>query len=219
MKKNMKYLLVSAAILSVLFVFAPASNAALILSGGSGTVSLPIAGNDFNADMQALGYSLMTTGAQLSVDQDGAVTFRYIAAESGFTDSFNTPSGTMTEANDPFNFAGYNSLTANVTAGDILNFNFTSAGSGALSPVDNYLDANLQGMGIFTIGSGPSHDQIILGYDDQWKWGPDDDNHDDMMVRVDFIPVNPVPVPAALWLFGSGLIGLIGIARQKKQND
>lgn len=28
--------------------------------------------------------------------------------------------------------------------------------------------------------------------------------------------VSPIPVPAAAWLFGSGLIGLIGIARRKK---
>ncbi len=28
--------------------------------------------------------------------------------------------------------------------------------------------------------------------------------------------VNAVPVPAAAWLFGSGLIGLVGIARRKK---
>jgi hypothetical protein len=27
---------------------------------------------------------------------------------------------------------------------------------------------------------------------------------------------SPVPVPAALWLFGSGLLGLIGVARRKK---
>ena len=27
---------------------------------------------------------------------------------------------------------------------------------------------------------------------------------------------NPVPIPAATWLFGSGLIGLIGVARRKK---
>ena len=28
--------------------------------------------------------------------------------------------------------------------------------------------------------------------------------------------VNAVPVPAALWLFGSGFLGLAGIARHKK---
>ena len=28
--------------------------------------------------------------------------------------------------------------------------------------------------------------------------------------------LNPVPVPAAVWLFGSGLIGLIGLARKKE---
>ena len=27
--------------------------------------------------------------------------------------------------------------------------------------------------------------------------------------------LNPVPVPAAVWLFGSGLIGLVGVARRK----
>jgi hypothetical protein len=29
--------------------------------------------------------------------------------------------------------------------------------------------------------------------------------------------ISPVPVPAAVWLFGSGLIGLIGVAHRKKQ--
>ncbi|MGB5426834.1 MAG: VPLPA-CTERM sorting domain-containing protein, partial [Gammaproteobacteria bacterium] len=27
---------------------------------------------------------------------------------------------------------------------------------------------------------------------------------------------SPVPVPAAVWLFGSGLLGLVGMARHKK---
>jgi len=31
-----------------------------------------------------------------------------------------------------------------------------------------------------------------------------------------FAEVSPIPVPAAVWLFGSGLIGLIGVARRKK---
>jgi len=30
------------------------------------------------------------------------------------------------------------------------------------------------------------------------------------------IPLTPVPVPAAFWLFGSGLLGLVGMARRKK---
>ncbi|MCW9025356.1 MAG: VPLPA-CTERM sorting domain-containing protein [Gammaproteobacteria bacterium] len=30
------------------------------------------------------------------------------------------------------------------------------------------------------------------------------------------IKVSPVPVPAAVWLFMSGLIGMVGIARRKK---
>ena len=30
------------------------------------------------------------------------------------------------------------------------------------------------------------------------------------------VDVQPIPVPAAVWLFGSGLIGLVGLARRKK---
>jgi hypothetical protein len=30
------------------------------------------------------------------------------------------------------------------------------------------------------------------------------------------IEISQVPVPAAIWLFGSGLLGLVGIARRKK---
>ena len=33
---------------------------------------------------------------------------------------------------------------------------------------------------------------------------------------IDNLNFSPVPIPAAVWLFGSGLIGLIGIARRKK---
>ena len=34
----------------------------------------------------------------------------------------------------------------------------------------------------------------------------------------DLIPPSEIPVPAAAWLFGSGLIGLVGIARRRKSS-
>ncbi len=45
---------------------------------------------------------------------------------------------------------------------------------------------------------------ITYMYDSQRAWITVDDG------------ISAVPVPAAIWLFGSGLIGLIGVARRKK---
>ena len=103
----------------------------------------------------------------------------------------------------------------------------SDGGSGALTPVDNLTGTNLQGLGLFINGDpyGPGYGDpyapgygdpyvftsVILGYDDQSIY--DDDNHDDMMVLVEF---TPIPVPPALLLFGSGILGMIGFARRKK---
>jgi len=38
----------------------------------------------------------------------------------------------------------------------------------------------------------------------------------DIYFDITTAPVTTVPVPAAVWLFGSGLLGMIGIARRKK---
>ena len=57
--------------------------------------------------------------------------------------------------------------------------------------------------------------ELVLTYNDNYL-GFVDSDFDDMMVRAQFIPT-AVPLPAAVWLFGSGLIGLIGMARRRKQ--
>ena len=41
-------------------------------------------------------------------------------------------------------------------------------------------------------------------------------NFDITSITVDSITTSPVPVPAAVWLFGSGLLGLVGVARRRK---
>jgi len=42
-------------------------------------------------------------------------------------------------------------------------------------------------------------------------------NFDIRTMTLTDVEVSAVPVPAAVWLFGSGLLGLVGIARRKKQ--
>ena len=190
------------------------ANAAFVFSGGS-TQGLPISGNDFNTELQGLGFSEMTTGTQLSVDQDGFVDYYYIAAEAAFTNTLHNTNGFITEGDDPFNFNGYAMITVAVSAGDVLNFSFTSDSAAALTPVDNLAGINLEGLGIMTASSRSSSlMQLVLAYNDNPP-GKGDADFDDMLVRADFRAVAEVPVPAAVWLFGSGLLGLIGAARRK----
>lgn len=189
------------------------ANAAFVFSGGS-VQPLPIAKNDFNSDLQGAGFNQMTTGAQLKVDMDGSVTFYYIAAESGFTNSFNSGSSSITENNDNFNWDGWDSFTINVAAGDVLDFSFSSATASALTPVDNGAGTNLEGLGIMT---GDNMSELVLAYNDNPRTSGTgmDADYDDMLVRAEFSGSSAVPVPAAVWLFGSGLAGLIGFARRK----
>lgn len=196
------------------------SQAAFVIQGGS-TQSLPTADNKFNTELTGLGFNQMTSGAQLRVTQDGFVDLYFVGAESGFNNSFTAQSGALsgnnkgflTESNEAFNFSGYAGFTVAVSANDILDFSFTSSGVTALKPVDNFSGNNLQGLGIYfsSIQSGALQ-QVLLGYDDQTI--NDDDDFEDMLIRADFRPTSVVPLPAAIWLFGSGLVGLIGFSKR-----
>lgn len=203
---------------AVTLIASLSANAAFVITGGS-IQGLPVADNDFNSNLIGKGYNQMTTGAQLSVDMDGSVTFYYIAAESAYTNSFNSgSSNTITEDNDSFVWDGWDSFSIDVAAGDILDFSFTSADAGALTPVDNARGSNLEGLGII---AGESMSELVLAYNDNYL-GFVDSDFDDMLVRAEFSPIRipgipGVPVPAAVWLFCSGLLGLTGMACRRKQ--
>ena len=194
----------------VTLVASLSAHAAFVISGGAAS-GWPVSGNDFTSDLNGLGYNQMSTGGQLSVDMDGTVTFYYIAAESGYTNSF-TGSFSMTEGDDSFNWGGWDSFSVAVSSGEILDFSFTSTSANALTPVDNAGGSNLEGLGIM---SSAATSDLVLAYNDNYS-GFMDSDFDDMMVRAKFTGT-VVPVPAAAWLFGSGLLGLVGLARRRKQ--
>ncbi len=196
------------------------AQAAFVITGGS-TQDLPITDNKFNNQLTGLGFGKMTSGGQLSVSQDGFIDFYYIGAESAFENTFTAQGnglsgnnkGFVTEDNEAFKFSGHAGFTIAVSANDIVNFSFTSDDAKALTPVDNFNNSNLQGLGIyFDPSQSSSLQQVVLGYDDQ-LFNPDHD-FEDMLVRADFRPASVVPLPAAAWLFGAGLASLAGFTRR-----
>jgi hypothetical protein len=73
---------------------------------------------------------------------------------------------------------------------------------------------NFANLGTCTIGDdGIGGSPMVSG-----AFGDHNANFDIMSVHLDGYVAGPVvPVPAAVWLFGSGLLGLVGIARRKKK--
>lgn len=65
--------------------------------------------------------------------------------------------------------------------------------------------------------SWTSHDYILTatGASTRLSFGNLSEKSDSYGSYVDMVSVQPVPVPAAVWLMGSGLLGLIGFGRRK----
>ena len=86
---------------------------------------------------------------------------------------------------------------------------------GSYSQWDAHIDYTFNAAGIYIVGlaevSGGSSTPAEGGFTSGSN--PFDDN-DDYVLQVGL--TNAVPIPGALWLLGSGLIGLLGIRRKQK---
>ncbi|MCP4128542.1 MAG: hypothetical protein GY753_15985 [Gammaproteobacteria bacterium] len=115
--------------------------------------------------------------------------------ELTFLDSNTTNSG----------FYGGPTLT-DIQAGDL---NWGSYPTSDSSATVNYADEVILGIAIET-GSGWANgftgllDNVII------------ETSDDRLIFDLEVSASPVPIPAAVWLFGSGLLGLIGFSKRKK---
>lgn len=125
----------------------------------------------------------------------------------------------------------------------VLTYNGDFAFDAGLTPRDSFFDTILEAPGQLTIGwtigfgpaplvfgatprtigslsftmiGGPGSSSTLTLSDSALVPFTDASGATIAMNYVDGVAINPVPVPAAVWLFGSGLIGLVGVARRKK---
>ncbi len=205
--------------------------AATIATGASAaTLSVlpqtPGGSNDFSGNIATafggnVGFGILTgvtagTAEALSFDKWGS--------ESGFTNTFTATNGTdtasLTESgNEPWGCSGCATPTAftmNFTGALAFDaFRFTAEKDG--SPTGAPAQIGQIGMGLYYDLTGTST-FAFLAYDDAGA-GPDD-NHDDFLVRLSaaHLTVNPVPLPAAAWLFLSAMGGFAALGRKKARS-
>jgi hypothetical protein len=204
-----RYLLAGAAALA--FTAAPAAAASFTV--GLGTDQALISANDFKTQLEGLGLDNMRNFAGLTLDGPARVKVELVASEGGSTDRLIMPGLIHTHGPNINAFAApvlIGMLTFNNPA--TFNVQFTSSLSNFLtihSPggeqIGYFLDNAMN-------GSAATTSVLHIGYDNQIV-APDDDNHDDLIIR---LTATPVPEPAAWALMIAGF-GLAGAAARRRR--
>lgn len=193
----------------------------LITVFGSGQVS---------AITTTLGWQNFSDGDVISGNTYNAYQYGETGAFNGFIGSdpsgpsfseswtFNYAAGSYTDANIEFALYDYDCFTVNcdvVSTFTVDGFDFTSALNSQMLPGSSQLYSIFL-IDLSSIASALDDGSATVSLTLQ----PDVNSTQNFNgAGLDFSTLtlaSPVPVPAAIWLFGSGLIGLIGVARRKK---
>ena len=141
----------------------------------------------------------------LSGDMD---VFQALTNPNNIGDGTGTISGNYDDATNSLNYT----ITWMDLTSEVNNMHFHVAPVGVSGPVDLGIPAPWSSPQVGSATLTDDQETNLLSGD--WYVNVHTLNFPSGEIRGQVI-VNPVPIPAAAWLFGSGLIGLFGIARRK----
>jgi hypothetical protein len=127
------------------------------------------------------------SGVGLNFGSDPIKNVSQLILQIAFFDANGAPAGTAAGGNASL---GFNLFNSNIIDANTPQDVWTALGVGTAPAPDN--TASVKFIALYLGGSGGA------GF-------------------VDDLSAQSVPVPAAVWLFGSGILGLVGVARRRKQ--
>ncbi len=144
-----------------------------------------------------------------------------VAKHAGYSQDFGfiTSDDTFTSLLYVPTMAGQSNTFTVADSGTPFRFGLDPSGAPLFSsdPSDNVLCgwhycSEMDHMVSWLITGGQHEGDYVLAWEDLEHLG--DRDYNDLVVRVSGVSV--VPVPAAVWLFGSGLLGLAAVARRRR---
>lgn len=167
--------------------------------------------NDFTAYLST---NDSAAGSQIATGDDWRVT--YSGSDSSLV--ANQDYYLHVKATNEFNVAGFlGDFSLSGSDHSFGNTNLTSITTDAVNWASgnawgNYNDTTTS---IAANGAGAWGGAFTGGVDNsaEWIWGATTGNNQDIYFSIE-IDSSPVPVPSAVWLFGSGLVGFIGMRKK-----
>ncbi|MDH3218273.1 MAG: VPLPA-CTERM sorting domain-containing protein [Gammaproteobacteria bacterium] len=172
--------------------------------------------------IQTFNAAQAAVGEGIAIDANANIVYTYIGKEAGSTNLF-AGSDVRSDSIFPAFLTGFTApgtTIATTGSSGLLDFSFVGLGTCCVDP-----GAFINGGGSFGFDAGLNLDDSNLGLSLavamispssaylMFGDGFGDADYDDMVVRVD---VSAVPLPAAVWLFGTALIGLVGLGKRRK---